>query len=52
MWSNFLQSPLKSPIIAHCHLCLDIFEGEGLKNKGLKNFFDRMFLKHLTNNVV
>ena len=25
-----LQSPLKSPIIVHCHLCLDMFEGEGL----------------------
>ena len=49
MWGNFRQSPLnpKIKIIAHRHLCLDMFEG-----LGLKNVFDRMFLKHLTRNVV
>ena len=26
MWGNVRQSPPKSPIIAQCHLCLDIFE--------------------------
>ena len=56
MLGNVRQSPLKSPIIAHHHLCLEIFEGEGFykhsENMGLKNVFDRMFLKHLINNVV
>ena len=51
---KFLTKPLKCPIIAHCHLCLDMFEGEGLMhsdNMGLKNVFDRIFLKHSINNV-
>ena len=51
MWGYFLQSPLKSPIIAHRHLCLDMFEGEGLISMNLKTVFGRMFLKHLINNV-
>ena len=46
---------IKSPIIAHRHLCLNMFEGAGLnkhsENMGLKNGFDRMFLKHLINNI-
>ena len=31
MWGNFWQSLLKSPITAQHHVCLDMFEGEGLK---------------------
>ena len=30
MWGNIRRSPLKSPIIAHRHLCLEMFEGEYL----------------------
>ena len=48
---QFLTKSSKSPIIAHRHLCLDMFEGEGLKI-WFKNVFDKMFLKHLTSNVV
>ena len=42
--------------MAHHHLCVDMFEGKDLFNKHsesirLKNIFDRMFLKHLTENI-
>ena len=40
-------SPLKSPIIAHLHHCLDMFEGEVFnkhsKNMGLKTFLIECF---------
>ena len=56
MWGNFCQSPLKFPLIAHRHLCLDMSEGEGLisilKIWIKKKVFDRMFLKHMNNIVV
>ena len=55
MWGNLWQNPLKYPIIAHCHLCLEMFEGKGLTNIlkicGFKNVFDRMFFKHLIENI-
>ena len=50
-----MRGPLKSPIIAHRHLCLDMFESEGLISilkYGFKKHFDRIFLKDLMNNVV
>ena len=49
-----LKSPLKSPIIAHRHICLQMFEGKYLTNNlkyGYKNICVRMFLKFLMENT-
>ena len=40
---------------AHHHLCLEMFEGKGFsknfENMSIKNFCDRMFIKHLKEHI-
>ena len=47
----FVQSPLISPIIAHRHLCFEIFEGKNSANMDIKNVCDRMLSKCWIENI-